>query len=301
MEEKKRIHNFVKVDAYILREDDLEAFYPLMPEEHRKADIEGEFAILGAVGTDAEEICHACGVMILKVVRDDMLLIRWMLVAPQHQNQGIGYALMDLAQSIGREMNMQLVGNFSQKAKLGKDGSVYSFMKHNDFAIYAEGARSYTVSLGEIGKEAFFQRSTKGSDVMTLEETPSRMIMVLNHRLAEKGLLLIGPISKEDVLADISLVVERDKRIQSCIIFRKINEEEIELAFVYTDSKGSVQLPLLLLHAYQLLKEKYDSDTKLVIPCVTEASCKLVETLIPSARILLESYSVQWLPGKVLE
>lgn len=301
MEGKKQLHDFIEVDAYILRADDLEVFYPLLPQEHRKAEIEGQFAILGAVGTDAKGIRHACGVMVLKVVRDDMLLLRWMLVSPEHQHQGIGYTLMELAQNIAQEMKMQIVGNFSQKAQLGKEGPVYGFMKHNDFAIYAEGARSYTVSLSRIGEEAFFKRRTQDDDIMTLEETPSRLIMLLNHRLAEKGQLLIGPISKEDVLADISLVVERNGKIQSCIIFRKISEKEIELAFVYTDSKSSVRLPLLLIHAYHLLQEKYAPDTELVIPCVTDASCRLVETLIPSARILLESYSVQWLPQNRLE
>ena len=71
-----------------------------------------------------------------------MLLLRWMLVSPEHQHQGIGYTLMELAQNIAQEMKMQIVGNFSQKAQLGKEGPVYGFMKHNDFAIYAEGARS---------------------------------------------------------------------------------------------------------------------------------------------------------------
>lgn len=301
MTQTEYTHDFVKIDTYVLGAEDLRAFYPLLPEEHRKTDLDEEFAILGAVGTDTEGVQHACGVMVLKIVREDMLLLRWMLVAPACQRQGIGYALMDLAQGIAEEMQMQIVGNFSQKVGEGKDGAVYRFMKHNDFSIYAEGAKSYSVPLGRIGEEDFFQRDGRSKGIITMAEASSVMIMAMNRELMEKGLLFIGPVSKEDILADVSLVEVVNGEIQSCVIFREINEKTVELAFVYTDSKGSVKMPLMLIQAYHLLKEKYPAETELVIPCVTDSSCKLVETLAPSAEVTLTSYSVQWMPNKGLE
>lgn len=289
---------FDKIEAFVMTEEVIAAFYPLLPGEHRKAAMDEEFVILGAVGTDKEGVRHACGTMVLKVAREDILLLSWMLVAAKYQRQGVGYALMNLAQDIAREMKMQVIGTFSQKAEEGKEGSIHRFLKNNGFAIYDEGAKSYSIPMGKIGEEEFFRKSRKGNGYMTLEETPSGMIMDLNRELAEKGLLLIGPISKEENLADVSLVNVENGKIQTCVIFRAIDETAVELAFVYTGSKGSVQMPLLLAHAYQTLKEHYPSETELVIPCVTEVSCKLVEILLPSAKEVMVSYRVQWMPER---
>lgn len=289
-------NNFEKIEAFVLTEEVIPAFYPLLPGERRKADIDEEFVILGAIGIDRDEVRHACGTMVLKVVREDILLLTWMLVAAKYQRQGVGYALMDLAQDIAKEMKMQIIGTFSQKAEEGKDGSIYRFFKNNDFAIYNEGAKSYSIPIDKIGEEDFFKKSRRGSGYMTLEETPSGMIMDLNRELTEKGLLLIGPISKEETLANVSLVNVDHGKIQTCVIFRDIDETAVELAFVYTESKGSMQMPLLLMQAYQILKEHYLPETEVVIPCVTEVSCKLVETLIPSAKATLVSHRVQWIP-----
>lgn len=56
-------NNFGKIEAFVLTEEVIPAFYPLLPQEYRKADIDEEFVILGAVGTDQKEVRHACGVI----------------------------------------------------------------------------------------------------------------------------------------------------------------------------------------------------------------------------------------------
>lgn len=288
--------NLEKIEAYVLTEDMITAFYPLLSEEHRNADIEEELVILGAEGTDSTGVLYACGTMVLKAVREDMLLLTWVLVAPKYRRQGAGYALMNLAQDIAKEMKMQIVGTFSQKVKDGKEGAVYRFMKNNRFTIYNEGAKSYSISVGKVGEEVFFRKARVGSGTMSLEETPSGILMDLNRELAEKGLLFIGPISKEESLSKISMVHVEQGKIQSCIIFKALDKTAVELAFLYSGEKNSVHMPLLLIEAYQKLKESVSPETELVIPCVTETSCKLVETLIPSARETLVSYRVQWIP-----
>lgn len=293
--------NFHNVEAYILTENDLEPFYPLLPREHCKADLDPEFAILGAVGMDEKGTYHAIGAMVLRIVRNDMLLLKWMLVSPQYQHQGVGYTLMNLAQDIAKEIKMQIVGNFSQDKNEGEEGIVYRYLKKNDFVIYPEAARSYYTTLEEVGKEAFFAKQMKGNHVMLLEEVPSHMIIALYHELKEKGQLFIGTISKKNVLSEISLVVVKEGIIRACIIFREIRKEEIELAFVYTESKSTAQMPLLLIQAYQVVKEKYPPTTELVIPCVSESSSRLVEALVPTAKIERVAYSVQWLPRTTLK
>ena len=301
MKEHDTKQNLVNAEVYILMDEEVTPFLPLLPEDNCKADPGAGFVILGAIGTDPEGVSHACGAMVLKIVREDMLLLRWLLVSPKYQCQGIGSKMMIYAQEIAKEMGMQIVGNFSQKPKEGKEGMIYRFLRQRDFVIYPEKARSYTVTLDEIGKEDFFKKEIKKINYITLEEASSHMIIDLNHELSEKGLLFIGPISKENILSDISLMIEKQGEVQSCIIFRSIGESELELAFLYTDSKASVQMPILLIQAYQILKEKYPLETTVVIPCVTEASTRLVETLLPLAKKDRVAYSVQWLPEKILE
>lgn len=290
---------FKKMDAVIVTVEEIKSFYPLLPEEYQKEDIEEEFIILGAVGEDSEGIYHAVGTMVLKAVHEDTLLLQWMLVAPNAQRQRAGYVMMELARQIAREMQMQILGSFSQKAGEKKEGAFYHFLKHNHFTIYNEGAKSFSISLEQLSKEAFFKKQAKGSGYLPLGEASTVMIMELNHRLWEKGLLLAGPISREECMADISMVHEEHGRIEACIIFRGIKEDVIELSFLYAGSKGSVHMPLLLLHGYQNLKEKVEPKTRLLIPCVTEVSCKLVETLAPSAEVILESYRMQWVPEEL--
>lgn len=97
------------------------------------------------------------------------------------------------------------------------------------------------------------------------------------------------------------MVVVKEGIIKACVIFREIRKEEIELAFVYTESKSTAQMPLLLIQAYQVVKEKYPPTTELVIPCVSESSSRLVEALVPTAKIERVAYSVQWLPRTTLK
>lgn len=289
-------NHFEKIEAFVLTEEEISAFYPLLPQVHRKKDIEGEYVLLGAVGTDSAGVHHACGTMVLKAVGEDLLLFHWMLVAEKWKRQGVGYALMNLAQEIAKEMQMQIIGTFSQKAEEDREGAMYRLLKNKHFSIFDDGARSYSISVGKIGEEDFFKKNSKGCEYMTLEEVPSGMLMSLNRELAEKGLLLIGPVSKETALSKVSLVRVENGKVQTCVIFRAIGENTVELAFVYSGSKNSIQMPLLLMQAYRILKEQFPSETELVIPCVTDTSRKLVETLIPSAKMTMVSYRIQWMP-----
>ena len=299
MKRNKNSYHFKKVSVTILEEEELPLFYPLLPEELKRMCLTQDIIVLGAVGTDSRNARHACGIMVIRVISKDIMLLRWIMVAPANQRQGIGCQLMAAAQTIAGEMNMKMAGNFSEKAETNIRGSIYSFLQKNGFVISGEEAKSYVTTLGEIGCEPFFQRTVKDRRTTTLEEVSSAMLMRFNYHLREEGQLFIGPVSKEKVLSDISTVIVKEGEIKACIIFREIKEKKLELAFVYTDRKKTAQMPLLLIQAYHMMKGKYSEDTVIVLPCVTRVSGRLVEAMVPSAKVEQIAYHVQWSHEKI--
>ncbi len=289
---------FIQTEVFLLTGDNMEAFFPLLPEEYQTASIAEGTVLLGAAGEDSDGVKHACAAMVLEMLDEEAFVLHWMLTAPQYQRQGIGTALFQLAAEIVNELDMQILCTFCEKndPEKAEAGAVYGFLEKQGFALCRQEGRAYSITLDRIGEESFFaQKRKKVSGLIPLQEVSDKLLTVFNHTLEKQGQLLIGPISKKTALADVSLVdMEEDGDIQGCAIFRSLGEDAAELAFLYTSRKGSVRMPLMLLQAYALMRERFLPQTKLVIPCVTEASHKLVKTLLPTATVTHISYSGRW-------
>ena len=304
MKEKERqngITAFIQTEAFLLTEENAEAFFPLLPEEYQTARPAEGVVLLGAAGVDSEGIKHACGTMVLELFDEEAFLLHWLLTAPQYQRQGIGTALFQLAAEIAGELDLQILCTFCEKADAeGKEeqtGAVYPFLEKQGFALREQGGRVYRIELGGLAEETIFcSEGKKVSGFLPLQEVSDRLLTELNHTLAGHGQLLIGPISKKTALADVSLVDVDAEGIQGCVIFRRLSGNTVELAFLYTSRKGSVRMPLMLMYAEELLKKHFPPQTELIIPCVTEASHNLVSKLIPMAVVTHVSYSGRWEP-----
>ncbi|MBQ3104828.1 MAG: GNAT family N-acetyltransferase [Lachnospiraceae bacterium] len=279
------------MEAFVLTKETVQAFFPLLPEEFWKLEQDESIVLLGAAESDAADENRACGTMVLRVANDRTLLIPWLLTAPEYRRRGAGRAMLELAMELAGQMNMQLLCIFSAGAEAGQDAPVYRFFQKHGFILEAREAKAYSIPMEALGKETFFLREQKPvSGIMTLEETPVKLIADLNRTLAEKNHLLDGPISKERSVGEVSLVQVEHEVITSCVIFRELGEHTVELSFAYSGKKASMQMPMLLLQAQRLLSRRYGPETELVIPCVTEASRKLVEALAPSAAVTRVSY-----------
>jgi len=281
--------------AFLISEEALEAFRPVLPDDVEKTDLENGVLLIGAANMDKNGIEHACGALVLQVVNEGTMLIKWILVAPQWCGRGAGRAMMEEAVGIADGLNMQLFCVFSESPDAERTSSLYHILEWRGFRIFRGESKSYSIAVGEIGKESFFQREVKSvSGIMTLERLSERQLARFNRTLEQQGSLFVNPISKEWALGDISVVQVENGEISACAIFEQIDEQTVSLAFVYSSVAASMQLLLLLYKAYQLLSRKYSPETELVIHCVTETSCKLVEKLMPSAKTELVSYNA-WL------
>ncbi|MBR6766920.1 MAG: GNAT family N-acetyltransferase [Clostridia bacterium] len=285
------------MEVFSLTKENVQAFYPLLPEEFRKPEADESIILLGAAETDTMGENRACGAMVLKVINNNTVLINWLLVDPKYQGRGAGTGMLKLAMEVAGQMSMGIFCIFSAEAKAGPGAPIYHFFQKHGFSMEAREAKTYSIRLGELAKEAFFQREQKSDDgIRTLEETPLKLITELNHTLVEKNHLPYGYISKEQAVSDVSLVHVDNESITACVIFRELGEGTVELSFAYSGKRGTLQLPMLLLRAQSLFSRRYGQEKELVIPCVTEVSRKLVEALVPSAVVIRVSFGAYWSP-----
>jgi N-acetylglutamate synthase-like GNAT family acetyltransferase len=285
------------MEAFTLTRETIRFFEPLLPEEFRLTEPEEGVVLLGVAETDPTGAHHACGTAALSLADEQTMLLHWLLVAPEYRRRGAGSAMLQLACELAGQMGMQILCVFSGEPESAGDDPQYRFFKKHGFAMEQRTSGSYSVSLEALGREAFFQREqTISGSVLTLAETPARLIETLNRTLEEQGLLLDGPITKEQTVGDVSLVYTEEETITACVIFREPGEGMVELSYAYSGRKASLQMPALLLRAQRLLSRRYGPETELVIPCVTDASRRLVEALVPSAVVKHRAYRAYWRP-----
>lgn len=283
--------------TYALTQENISAFYPLLPDETIVPDLDAGVVVLGAVDENADGTQQACGALVLEAADETTWFVRWLLVAPEYQRRGAGSALMELAMEIAASLDMQLYCVFSADPDNAENSPLYRLFGKHRFVLLPRAACSYTISLGEMAKEDFFQRESRpGPGIMTLKDTPAAMLNAMNRSLELKGLLYVDPISTRWAMDDISLICADGDEVVACVIFDKLDEHTIRLAFVYAASKASMRLPMILLQAGRLLQERFSPDTQLVIPCVSDSSRKLAEKLLPSARVSLCTFSAQVKP-----
>ena len=282
--------------TFALTQENISAFSPLLPDENIIPDLDAGLIVLGAALENAAGQLQACGTLILEAADEDTWFLRWLLVSPEYRRQGTGSALMELAMEVAAALDMQLYCVFSGVP--GEEHTpLYTLLEKHGFVIRPREAKSYAVSLEEMAGEEFFRRESRpGPGVMLLKDAPSSVITAMNRDLEQRGLLYVDPISTQWALGDISLICTDKDAAVACVIFDRIDENTLRLAYVHADGKASMRLPMLLLQANKLLQDNFSPDTQLVIPCVSESSRKLAEKLLPCAWVTLETYSAQAKP-----
>lgn len=282
------------MEVFALTVENVQDFYPLLPEDILLPDAENGIVLLGASEEDGQDGERACGALVLQMADEDTWFLTWLLVAPEQRRRGVGSALVELACDIAGQMDMQVVSLFSRSLQ-EETNDLYPFFEKQGFSLRPREGRSYSILLGQIGLEDFFRRESKGENILTLHEVSGTLLAQFNETLAAQGQLLTAPISTDWAMGDVSAVYISEEKIAACVAFDRMREDTVRLAFAHSMGKGTMQMPLLLLRAYRLLSDRFAPETQLVIPCVTGASCALVEKLMPSAQVEMESYSARWL------
>lgn len=278
--------------TFILDAESIQAFYPLLPDEYILPDPEGGLVVLGAVEENDDGTEKACGVLLMETLDEETWNISWLLVAPDARRRGAGAELMTQAEEVAAVTDKYLYCAFSEEVEQGEAGAIYSLFANRGYLMGNTGSCTYSISLGEMTREEFFCRESKSvSGLMKLNEVSDVSLAAMNRDLAQKGLMYVQPISARWALGDVSLIYMKDNTAMACAIFEQIGESCVQLSFVYADPSASMRLPLVLLKAHELLREKFGPETELVIPCVTETSRKLTKKLLPSAKVALRAYS----------
>ena len=277
--------------TFALTPETVQAFYPLLPQKDILPDPEAGLIVLGAAEEHDGDPLQACGALVMRAVDEETWSISWLLVAPDFRRRGAGAALLSLAEEIAAATDMHLWCVFSEAPDDGAQGSLHRLFAARGYALVNSESRAYSISLKDMARESFFQRESKPvAGLKPLNEVPADVIAAMTRDLTKKGVLYVDPISSKWALGDISLVFMNNDAPAACVIFAQAGENTVQLSYVYADAASSMRLPMFLLKAHELLQKKFGPETELTIPCVTESSRKLVEKLLPGARVTLQGY-----------
>ena len=116
------------MEAFLITEEIVKEFYPLLPREFQKKETEEDVILLGAAEMAADGENRACAAMVISVANDSTLLINWIMVAPEYRNRGAGSAMMELLQDLAKQMNMDILCVFSQEFGL-ESSDLYCFLE----------------------------------------------------------------------------------------------------------------------------------------------------------------------------
>lgn len=283
------------MEVFALTNENVQAFYPILPDDIRETNVNEGIILLGACETNTEGESQACGAMVLQRLHEVTWVIKWLLVSPDFARRGIGSALLETAMDICDQLQMQLFCLFSEAKE---EYALRGLFEKAGFELKAKKSRNYSISVGEIENAKYFKKKQKPDEkIKSLSAVPQKRLDEFNYTVSKKGKLFVKPIDKQWPLQDVSVVCIENKQITACAIFEQLAEGVVSLSFAYAQENATMKLFLLLYRAQEILREKYSPETELVIPCVTEVSCKLVETILPDAQVTLQSYSARWVPN----
>lgn len=278
--------------TFMLDAENIQAFYPILPDEHILPDIEGGLVVLGAVEENNDGTEKACGALVMETLDDETWNISWLLVAPDARGRGAGTQLMEEAEEVAAVTDKYLYCAFSEEVEQGEAGALYSLFANRGYLMEETRGSVYSITLKDMAQEEFFRRESKpAAGLKTLNEVSDVHLAAMNRDLAQKKRLYVPPISARWALGDVSVVSMKDNTVEACAIFEQIAEDCVRLAFAYADPNASMRLPGMLLKAHGLLQKKFPPETELVIPCVADVGRKLTEKILPGAKRVLQGYS----------
>ena len=135
------------MEVFVLTNEIVSAFWPLLPEDTREADIEGGIVLLGAAEQAENGEPQACGTAVLQIVDEDTWFLTWLLVAPDFRQRGVGGALLALAQEIADFTQMQIYTVFSEHPESVTDSSLYRLFERQGFVVQTRESKSYPFPL----------------------------------------------------------------------------------------------------------------------------------------------------------
>lgn len=269
---------------FLLNAEDLSRFAGLYIKSFAR-EVDDTVLLLGAVDDQAQPP-RAAGLLAARVI-DAALTIEWLYVLPEYRRQGVASSLLDtlLHHAYQNEEIRGAAAFFSENQP-----TLEAFFRKFDFHIlYRDGWGYFRGTLGNVADIP--NAPSAGYSIMTLTEVSDASLRAFNNDIVQRKTIRCGvplPINANDY-APQSRVCCINNEICGMLLL-DIENNEIELRWLFAPPKHRRSLPLLLNAALSDLKQSMPPETPLSFGTLARPGQALAERLLPDAE-WIESYT----------
>lgn len=267
----------------------LPVFSNLMDPQVVEAIKEGE--PITAIGIEKDKV--ACGAL-TGFLDDGYFQILSLYVAPSFRRQG-GATLMlnEIKRLLFQHTSIEKIRidytiTHEEHETLTAFLAASNFTKENDF-----GLTLYKFSLGQILNSPLFSSSSKEiSNLLAFNKISDNLLVTAQKRASVQNVPLPElPLTSDELNRELSHAYIKNEEIQAFVIFDHSLGNMLTLSCAWVDNTKPAILSVLLRKAMQRAKELYSPDTMIAVQAVTDASAKLIRTLVPDAEPFSFTYT----------
>lgn len=211
------------------------------------------------------------------------LIIRSLYVEPAFREKGGAEMLVNAVRAEALRNADILEIEFVAAGNSNEQMEVARYLAGIGFDMEESDEKYFRATIGEID-EAGVIKNVPTSGVIPLRDVEDRLIRSFGNDSATKDNTFVQlPIVKDDYDTDISMAVIRNNEIFDLVLVAR-DEEGLILQYVYAKESGR-SIIAALSAAVGVAREKLGEQAVVRIPTVKEAGSRLVEKIIPKARV----------------
>lgn len=267
----------------------LPVFSNLIDPQVAEAMKEGE--PITAIGIEKNGI--ACGAL-TGYLDDGYFQILSLYVAPSFRHQG-GATLMlnELKRLLFEHTSIEKIMidytvTHEEHKTLTAFLTASGFTKEEDF-----GLTLYKFSLEKILNSPLFSSSSKeSSNILAFNNISDNLLVTAQKKASVQNVPLPEvPFTSDEFDRELSHAYIKNGEIQAFVIFDHSLGGMLTLSCAWVNDAKPVILSVLLRKSMQCAKELYSPDTMIAVQAVTDASAKLIRTLVPDAEPFSFTYT----------
>ena len=214
-----------------------------------------------------------------------------LFVSPEYRRRGGGRMLLEALEQVltGQVKTIQL----SVVLAGPEMETLPRFLEGTGFYVEPDRemeGRIYCITLGEIAHQTFFAGNKRGRGTPVCQADESALSLAEKYALAEQLPLPPGGLRGEKVDREVSVVWEQDGRVEAWVEVDKSWPGGLTVSSVCSWSKDPIAVPSLLRAAMARARALYPPQTPVVIEAGGGVAERLVQVLLPGARVVSRTY-----------
>lgn len=263
------------MEIITIRQEQLEAFSPLLPEEIAE-QLQTQPAVL-AFGAVMDGI--PAGVLVFSLEERAVRLL-WLCTAEAFQAQGIARLLVrTLTEKASADQQaFRLVADVPRPERLHP---AYLLLLGEGWMPVPFSLTSYSFTVGEALAQPFFQQEMKLDGVVPIGELPLSILREYSDRLAEqssKGEAIPLPLNPADYEPNLSLGYVSHGKLEAVLLFQRVGEE---LILRYGQANIPLGFPKLLYSAGKRAMAQESPETRISLAAIGPVGRQITEKLLP--------------------